>query len=758
MINRKIILPVYLVYLAFCICVTAVSCGEKTDVYREELYGTTTDKKIKLKEGRAVSVDFTLTEDDLHGVGVKFQTKDRFGDEEMTAELTDVKTGSLLAKSTAVLRYERIQNKDGGSLIYFELPVKQAEGKDVRLTLSLNEDVRVIPSLVASENELNASSLRVGDKPSDLNLVFKTRYLTGEKSNVAAAAANGIFLALFGTLIFLFVYRRKEGGAVPEKTEKKRGRPGILFDRIRRQGAQKPALMRIFPGLLAVAGFVCFYIVYVYKCGVSYAILENDYFFLKGMYAVFAALVLLAALVISAACMIKRLPAEKLYALLAVILGVLMSLVISLDTVPDEPSHIDTAYALSNEILGIPESEKPGYIYKRVEDINADAEERQNLGVENYRWMHRNLYVKAKDASLAACAARSNLDNGGKIYYVPQALGIALGRIFGLSLLLTMMLGRFFSLLAYTALTYLAVKKIPFGKVSLMMIGILPISLQQAASMSYDGMINGIALLYIAYNIHMFYNEERITAGDIAVIALTGSLIAAVKGGAYLPLCFLPLMLLWTRKDLPKKERGFGAALTGLFLLMFVKDRLIGIISRLSVEQGAAIGGAKSQEVYTFGYLMAHPSRFIGLFANTFHKQGDLQLSNLLGGNLAWRDININWYIIIFILLLLLLSCIRQEKEKYIPRADKVYMGLVALGCFGLVEFSMLLVWTPVTLNFITGAQGRYFIPFFLLILLCLRNSFFSMKKNIERKLILLLAVTDITVILHVLLVALEKQ
>lgn len=84
-------------------------------------------------------------------------------------------------------------------------------------------------------------------------------------------------------------------------------------------------------------------------------------------------------------------------------------------------------------------------------------------------------------------------------------------------------------------------------------------------------------------------------------------------------------------------------------------------------------------------------------------------------------------------------------------------MGILSLGCFGLIEFSMLLVWTPVTLNFITGAQGRYFIPFFLLVLLCMRNSFFTVKKNIERKIILLFAVTDLTVILHVLLVALER-
>ena len=751
--NRKKLLPVYIAFLALCVLIPIVQCGT-SEVYKEEQYGTTTDKKIKLDEDTEVSADLTLTEDSLHGIGVKFQTKDRFKDEKMKAELSDLETGSLLAESAAVLKYERVQNKDGGSLIYFELLQNNVKGKKVRLTLKMEGKTEARASLVACKNKLNSASLRIDGKASILNLVFKTRYLTGEKSNFADAAANGIFLAALGTMLFFFVYKDKEE---EEPIPHKRTRIAEWFGRAVKNVREKLAGHRTVLGFAAVTGFVCFYIIYVYKCGVSSAILANDYFFLKKMYAVLALLVLLAAVIIFAACIWKKLAMEKLYVLMTVALGVLMSLVISLDTVPDEPSHIDTAYALSNEILGIPESGKPGYIYKRVEDISADAEERQNLGADNYAWMHRMLYVKAKDETLAECAVRSNLDNGGKIYYVPQALGIAAGRLLGLGLLLTMMLGRFFSLFCYAALTYFAIRKIPFGKVSLFLVGILPISLQQAASMSYDGMINGIALLYIAYNISVFYHKERIRVGEITVVALTGSLLATVKGGAYIPLCFLPLMLLWTRKDLRKKDKYCAVSLVGLFLFMFAKDRLVGIVSRLSTAQGAAIGGSKSQEVYTFGYLISHPAKMVGLYTNTFHKQGDLQLSNLLGGNLAWRDININWYIIIFILLLLLLSCIRQEEETHIPRIDKAYMGILSLGCFGLIEFSMLLVWTPVTLNFITGAQGRYFIPFFLLVLLCMRNSFFTVKKNIERKIILLFAVTDLTVILHVLLVALER-
>lgn len=751
--KKKKILLVYIMFLILCLLIIVIQSKKNTKLYKEELYGTTTDETVKLKDDTVISADFLLTDSDLRGISVKFQTKEQFENEQMKAQLFDLNADKLLAEDTVMLKYERVQNKDGGSFIYFKLPYENTKNKKVRLNIELVGNTDVYPELVVSKNKLKSSSLRVNNRNSNMNLVFKTQYFSGEKSKALTAVANGIFLILCGTLLFFFMYQdKREEQEFHNHTDFSR-----RIDAWKNKCWRKICNIHLFLGLVAVLSFICFYIVYVYKCGLSNAVAEKEHIFLKDMYVVFAIFALTTAVMIFIVCIWKKLPIEKVYFLSAISLGILMSLVISIDTVPDEPSHMDTAYALSNEILRIPESKKPGYIYKRVEDINSDAEERQSLSVKNYEWMYSRLYLLAKDKTLVECSARSNLANGGKVYYIPQALGISVGRLFSLGFLPTMMLGRLFSLLCYVMLTYFSLKKIPVGKVSLFLVGILPISLQQAASMSYDGMINAVALLYIAYNIHMFYNEEQVTIIDITVIALTGSLLATVKGGTYIPLCFLPLMLLWTRNRLQKKEKYCAISLVILFVFMFIKDRLLSIVSRLFVQQGEAIGGSGNQEIYTFGYLIRNPMRLLGLFTNTFHKQGDQQLRNLLGGNLAWRDININWYIIIFILLLLLLSCIRQEKERYITRTDKLYMGFLALSSFGLIELSMLLVWTPVTLNFITGVQGRYFIPFLLLILLCLRNSFFTIRKNIERQIIFLFCITDITVVLHVILVAVEK-
>lgn len=754
--QKKKFIPIYLLFVILCILFTVYECSQVTEKFGEELYGIATDDTIELDEDTEASAELVLKEEELRGVSVKFQTEEKFGGEKMKAQLYDGETDELLAEDTVVLKYERIQNKDGGSFIYFSLPQKQAKDKNVRLVFSMDGKVKVKPSLVVSKNAVNPSKLKSGDKASDKNLVFKTRYFLGKSRNYGAAAANGIYLWALGTLLFFFAYKRKN--QKHSENERVCGKKKFIWEQkfIWKRSPQPAMSRRDCMILFLILAFVAFYMIYVYRFGVSSAIKENGYFFLKKMYALFGILILAASAVICSCCMKKQLPVEKAFVPVGLCLGILFSLVICLDTVPDEPSHVDTAYALSNELMQIPESGKPGYIFKRVEDIDSDAEERQSLGVENYKWMYQKRFWMAEDETLAECSVRSNLGNGGKIYYLPQALGISIGRILGLGMLPVMMLGRFFSLICYIILVYYAIRKVPVGKLTLFLIGILPISLQQAASMSYDGMINGIAMLYLAYNVYAFYGGRRLEVSDIAVIALTGSLMATVKGGTYIPLCLLPLMLLWTRKDLLKEEKLSIVSMVGLFMFAFAKDRLIGTLSTLSVSQGAAIGGAKSKEVYTFGYLLRRPVRLIGLYVNTIHEQGSEQLRNLFGGNLAWRDINIDWYLVIFLIILILLSCIRQGKEKYIPRIDKAYMGILALGSYGLIELSMLLVWTPVTYNYITGAQGRYFIPFLFLILLCLRNSFFTVKKNIERQIMLLFCVADILIILQVVLIALE--
>ena len=309
----------------------------------------------------------------------------------------------------------------------------------------------------------------------------------------------------------------------------------------------------------------------------------------------------------------------------------------------------------------------------------------------------------------------------------------------------------------YALLVFYAIRKLPIAKYTLLLISLLPISLQQAASFSYDGIINGVSFLYIAYCLYAIYNEKELSFTEAAIIAVAGSMVCSVKGGVYVALCFVPLLALFHKRSSVRKQYWVYWAFSGIGLFAFAGKNLIRTFARFMAVAGSVTGGAASTQVYTFSDIIHDPFRFIGMFLNTFYEQGDKYIRNLFGGNLAWRDINISWVIVFGFVFVILLSCIQNEGEKKIAVLDRWYLGLTALAAFGCVEVSMLLVWTPVTYDYITGVQGRYFIPFFLLILIACRNLFFQVRRNIEKYLVFAMTMLNIITILQVVQRALER-
>lgn len=749
---KKRCVIVYLIYISLCFSFMLYQCKQTDPITQDEQYGSSTDDRIILDKSTKVESVFEITGEELQGVKVKFEAEQEFETEKIKAQLYDNNTNELLAENSSELKYERIQNKDGGSYIYIPLSLRGKTGEKVRLVFSLDgDDCKVFPTLVISYNEIESSELIINNKRTDAHLVYATTYLVGETHNYPDSIGNFFILFLFGTSIFLYFYlSEKNSEKIPSANMQYIS--DILY-KIKRSLIKKYKLI-IF---VCSVGVLLLYIIYVYKYSVIQAIRDTQYYFLKPMYFCVSIWGLIVLCFVFHFCFKQNTGYGRRLFLIVMCIGIMYCAVIAPDTVPDEPSHTDTAYAVSNKILGIPDSKKAGYIFKRTEDINNDAEKRQALGVENYKWIYDNLLKKAEDSSLVECAVRSNLGNAGIVYYIPQALGISLGRILEWGMLPTLYLGRLFSLICYGILLVMSVKKIPVGKLSLLLIGILPISLQQAASMSYDGMINAVFFIYLSYCLFAIYSEEKIKVLDILVIAISGGLIASVKGGVYIFLCFLPLLLLWRKNNLSRNEKSSFIVIVVMFCGIFIKERLFNTIVRLTAAQGSAVGGSKNQQLYTFGYLLKHPIRLIGLYVNSIHEQADMQIRNLFGGNLAWRDINIDWYIVILFIIIILLSTIHQKDDIYIPKIDRTIMGIIVFFTFILIELSMLLSWTPIKLNYITGVQGRYFLPFLLLVLLCIRNSVISIKRSIDRVLLFGVCMLDLITILQVILISLSR-
>lgn len=114
--------------------------------------------------------------------------------------------------------------------------------------------------------------------------------------------------------------------------------------------------------------------------------------------------------------------------------------------------------------------------------------------------------------------------------YIPQALGIGIGRIFGLSPLMLFYMGRFFNLLAAIALIFMAIRMTPTYKWVFFLLGVMPMTLYQASSLSYDAVTTGLSFMLTAVILKMAMGPEKIfSRREIAIPLVIAALLAAAK-------------------------------------------------------------------------------------------------------------------------------------------------------------------------------------------------------------------------------------
>ena len=406
---------------------------------------------------------------------------------------------------------------------------------------------------------------------------------------------------------------------------------------------------------------------------------------------------------------VRHMTAEKFFIPMAVILGIVFQCLITVGGVPDEPGHLDTAYKYSNKILLVEDTETPGTIYKRVCDVEMSDMLANGLESNSYYQLMTDTFAKPGDTELTEVSYVDSTNLVPGIVYLPSALGLSVGRIFGFSAMLTLQLARIFNLICFILLVWTAICLIPFGKNLLAMVAVLPITLQQAASFSYDAMVNGGLMLFAALCFRMWKRKQKEKWEIILSVILT-VFAAMVKGGVYLPLLLLLLPAFAGRLNL--KDQGQRKYFLGISLCAAAVI-LLTIVKFFPVLQTFVEGNGQSGDnaLYTAPYLLQHPLKVVYLYWNTLIQEGDVLLQGLLGGILSWLDIRMNWmFQLVFFIGLLLMANI--EKDRFNGcRREKI---LIASACgisIVLIMASMLVGYTKISVDYIQGLQGRYFLP-----------------------------------------------
>ena len=301
-----------------------------------------------------------------------------------------------------------------------------------------------------------------------------------------------------------------------------------------------------------------------------------------------------------------------------------------------------------------------------------------------------------------------NTGAGALTGYIPQALGIAIGKAVGLGPLRTLQLVRLLNGAFAIAVCSFALWWCRSGRLVMFAVLLMPMSLSLFASCGQDP--TSIALTCLAFALI----SRQLDAGGAlprtqAAIVVVSLVVVSVSRPTYVAL-LLPLLipqLFDGRRNRPSWITGFWFACLSLAITVAWWLTAMRAVRAVAAPiAGIGVVDAKLQ----LANLLHHPAIARDLLAYTIHHIPEY-IAGVIG-YLGWLDTLMPsvYYLIMFGVLVLAFLAETSVAPRLPKNVTAIFLcaGFAGIALVFLVEY---LIWTPVGAPGIYGVQGRYFIP-----------------------------------------------
>jgi uncharacterized membrane protein len=419
------------------------------------------------------------------------------------------------------------------------------------------------------------------------------------------------------------------------------------------------------------------------------------------------------------------------YAFWLVLIVFLMSLAISALTPsfqsPDEDAHLKRAYLLGHGHIWLgnaPGQSTGGLVdqglityMQKFERLPFHGEEKVSANdlyeAKQIEWAKSNVFTSTAGISYYF-----------PLIYAPQAIGIRIGEILGLTVDHSYQLAKLSALIAACALLYWALNLYSFSALTLGLF-ILPMSLFQMGSASLDGVAHAICFVVLA----LYLKTNQTKPSPAKWMALTLCVLIALLTTSRMHLMPLLLLPFLAYRNTQQKFYLWGGIAALAFTVAWI------IMTMLSVVDLRVVSTLKGAGLIS--YYVTHPLELFQVFFNTFTSVTTLK-SYATGfiGVLGWLDTSFPKliYIVFGTLLgLLTLSCISWRPRTIKPSVQTTFV-ICALGSVAIIFLSLLVQWTPHPATIILGVQGRYFLGPALLLSIAFTSPI-SIEKSVRQRL-----------------------
>lgn len=294
------------------------------------------------------------------------------------------------------------------------------------------------------------------------------------------------------------------------------------------------------------------------------------------------------------------------------------------------------------------------------------------------------------------------------IGYLPSTIGIWFARMTNQNLLEVGYWARLFSLLSFVLIVFWAIKLIPEGfKAILFITSLAPMTLYQAASVTYDSLTLALLILFLAYVVKLYKNENQIKISHVIALILIASIQRLTKDG-YFPLYFTALVLPRARFE---DQKAYWVMISGLLFASFVPSYLWGVyVNSWDIPRDSIRYFQKDfrfDRAASLKYNLQDPLNFVVLTIQNIFVQGKMWLRGMIGRfgysyTLLPAGQILTWYILILI----------SASHKRSPNSKRftLVIGSIAILSTALIIFGWFMS-SPIGARYIYGLQGRYLTP-----------------------------------------------
>lgn len=403
---------------------------------------------------------------------------------------------------------------------------------------------------------------------------------------------------------------------------------------------------------------------------------------------------------------------HKFYIVIALFFGIIYSVFLPILNGPDSQIHFLTSAAIFNKV---PDLSHYG-IYSITSSMTPEKSFYQSGTAFKEFFIQQVKIISASKIPIGPgqnSIVSHGLDFSFFSHIVP-AFGLLLGYYIYPSLGMMVIWGRIFSMLVYSTIIYVLLKKVKAGKLVLFTISLSPLVLSQISSFSYDASTFTVIFLFLCIVINFLYDKQITTKKVLFLFLGSISVILFAKENYVVLLTLVPISFVYvyfaSRRVSRRKKR------TAATKRNILRSRLTFSIGLLSLLLLASVS-------INYGGILSLVGRFVDVF--TIYNPQNLGVLSYFTQTSTIDNALPNWLASIWFGLILFITFFGNEKylsDNKLGKFTSFFALFLFLLNYIIVYFIFLIDTVPqvksnlLSVNLVPGVQGRYFTPLFLLL------------------------------------------